>query len=80
MQNEIFGPSRGGDDSVGQSFPEFRLTGTGFLRDREVFGQSIGAPYGHGAGHADEFPGLGVENFLVLEIQYLFSRLHAALP
>jgi hypothetical protein len=44
-----------------------------------VLAQSVRAADRHSAGHADQFPGLGVEDFLILEIEKFFAHLHRLL-
>ena len=51
--DEVLGPPRWGDDSVSHCFAEFVLGGASILRDREVFGESVGAVDSHGTGHPD---------------------------
>ena len=73
---EIFCPAGRGNHAVGQGFPQFGAGGACFLRGREVFLQSGGAPDRHGAADPDQLPGPGIQHFLVGEIQDLLANLH----
>jgi hypothetical protein len=79
-KNEILGPAGWGDHAVGQGFLQFGGSGSCFLRDREVFLQSRGAADRYRAGDPDQFPGLDIQHFFVLEIQKLLVHLHFTSP
>lgn len=75
-QDEVLGSSGGGDHAVGHGFFQFVLGGTGFLRDREVLLESVGAPHRHGTADPDQLPSLDVEDLLVFVIEKFLSHLH----
>lgn len=75
-QDEILGSSGGGDHAVGHGFLQFVLGGTGFLRDREVLLESVGAPHRHGTADPDQLPGLAVEDFRVFVIEKFLAYFH----
>ena len=79
-EHEILGPPRRGDDAVGHGLAEFFGCCACFLRDREVFFQSVGAPDGHGAPDPDQLPGLDIENLGILVIEQLLPEIHGEPP
>ena len=78
--HEVLGPSGRGDDAVGHGLVQFLFGGACFLRDREVLLESVRATDGDGAGNANQFPVLDLENFLILEIQDPLADLHGSPP
>jgi hypothetical protein len=79
-EDEVFGPPGGGDDPVGHGLAEFLGGCTCFLRDREVFFQSVGAPHRHGAADPDQLTGLDIENLGILVIEHLLPDIHGESP
>ena len=61
--DKILRPSRRRNDSVSNRLAQFIFGGPGILRDREVFGESVRAVDGYGAGHPDQLAGFDIENF-----------------
>jgi hypothetical protein len=74
--NEVLGAARWRDNSVSHCFTQFILRGTGFLRDREVLGESVRAVDRHGTGNPDQFAGFDIEDFREFKIQDLFADFH----
>ena len=74
--DEVLSPPRWGNDAVSHRFAEFVLSGTSILRDREVFGESVGAVDSHGTGHPDQLPRFDVEDFGKLIIENVVTASH----
>jgi hypothetical protein len=79
-EDEVLGPAGGGDDPIGHGLAEFFRGGACFLRDREVFLQSVGAPHRHGAGDPDQLPGPDIENFGIFVVEHLLPDIHGESP
>ena len=77
---EVLCPTGRRDHAIGHGFAQFGFSGSCLLRDREVFGQSVGAADRYGTADPDQFPGLGVEHFFVGEIEKLGTAFHLRLP
>jgi hypothetical protein len=75
-QGKIFRPSRRGDDAVGNGLLQFGAGGAGFLREREVFFQSGGAPDRHGTADPDQFTGLDIEHLFVFIVENFLPYPH----
>ena len=79
-EDEVLRSSRRGDDAVGHRLLQFRFSGACFLRDREVFLESIRAADRHGATYPYQFPIFDIENFFILIVQDLLADLHGQPP
>ena len=75
-QGKVLGPSRRGDNTIGNRLPQFRPCCTGFLRDREVLLQSGRTPHGNGAADQGAGAGLGIQDLFVLIVENLLADIH----
>ena len=70
--SKVFCPAGRRNDAVGNGFTQFCRRCSRFLRSREVFFQSRGAPDRHGAADPDQLTGPRVEHFLILKSRIFF--------
>ena len=75
-QGKVLGPSRRGDNTIGNRLPQLGPGCPRFLRDREVLLKSGGTPHGNGAADPDQFAGLGIQDLFVLIIENLLADIH----
>ena len=76
---EVLRPAGGGDHAVGHGLTEFGFGGACLLRDREVFGQSVGTADCHGTADPDQFAGFGIEDFLISVVEKFRTAFHVLL-
>ncbi len=79
-QGKVFGPTGRRNDAVGHRLAQFGLGCPGLLRDREVFGQSVRAIDGYGAGNPDQLPGFRVKDFFERVVKNFPPFFHPFLP
>jgi len=78
--DEVLGPPRRRDDSVGNGFAKFFTGGSRILRDREVLGESVRAIDRDGAGHPDQLAGFKIEDFRVFKVENPVAVFHVGPP